>query len=190
MTRHQPRIARKKKLPKIWLMTDPRFGNELIPAIRRLPSGSGVIFRHYHLPHGERLKLFVKVMGVCRQRGHLLFLAGPERLALRWHADGFHGREGKGRSRLLHSAPVHDRAALRKAKRSGANLLFISPLFPTRSHPDAKTLGRLAYNELARQAVPATVIALGGMTRTEARALNPATTHGWAAIDAFRKNPA
>jgi thiamine-phosphate pyrophosphorylase len=186
MTCRQPRITRKKKLPKIWLMTDARFGDELIPAIRRLPSGSGVIFRHYHLPHVERRKLFGKVRRVCSQRGHSLFLAGSERLALRWHADGFHQRGESARSRLLQSAPVHNRIELREARRNRADLVFISPVFPTRSHPGAKALGLLALNRLARQAGSAAVVALGGMTQTKARALNPSTTHGWAAIDAFR----
>lgn len=187
MTRRQPRIARKKKPPKIWLMTDARFGEELIPAIRRLPASSGVIFRHYHLPPDERRKLFRAVRRACRQRGHLLFLAGHEHIARHWHADGFHDRRDSGRSRLLHSAPVHSRRELSEARRRGVDLIFISPVFATQSHPDAKILGRLAFNRLAQQAGSAAVIALGGVTRATARTLNPSTTHGWAAIDAFRK---
>jgi thiamine-phosphate pyrophosphorylase len=174
-------------LPQIWLMTDPRFGEELIPAIRRLPFGSAVIFRHYHLPSPERKRLFGKVRRVCRQRGHLLFLAGQERLALRWHADGFHQSGKSARSRLIQSAPVHGRIELHEAVRNNVDLVFISPAFPTLSHPDAKALGRLAFNQLAKQAGSAAVIALGGMTRAKGRTLNASTAHGWAAIDAFRK---
>lgn len=186
MTRRQPSPA-KAKWPKIWLMTDPRFGDDLLPAIRRLPSGSGVIFRHYNLHRDERRKLFGQVRRVCGQRGHMLVLAGPEADALRWRADGFHLRAELARSALPRSAPVHNRAELREALRHGANLLFISPLFPTASHPDGKALGRIAFNALAKQAGRTAVIALGGLNRR--RALNPRLAHGWAAIDAFRKNP-
>lgn len=185
MKRRQPSKA---KWPTIWLMTDPRLGDDLLPAIRRLPFGSGVVFRHYQLAALERRKLFGQVRHVCRQRGHMLVLAGPEHEALRWRADGFHFRQGKAASTLARSAPAHDRCELREALRNGAGLLFISPLFPTASHPDGKALGRLAFNRLARLTGKSAVIALGGVDRR--RALNPRFALGWAAIDAFRKRPA
>ncbi|RYD48780.1 MAG: thiamine phosphate synthase, partial [Sphingomonadales bacterium] len=34
-------------IPKLWLMTDERMGDDLWDALKRLPRGSGVIFRHY-----------------------------------------------------------------------------------------------------------------------------------------------
>jgi thiamine monophosphate synthase len=42
---------------------------------------------------------------------------------------------------------------------------------------------------MARQSEAASVIALGGIDRQRAQTLNRAVIHGWAAIDAFRKNP-
>lgn len=187
MKRRQPSRA-KAKWPTMWLMTDPRFGDDLLPAIRRLPFGAGVVFRHYHLEAEARRKLFGQVRKVCRQRGHFLILAGPEADAVRWGADGFHSRAGLSGSALPRSAPVHNRAELHEARRNRADLVFISPLFPTASHADGKALGRLAFNTLAKHAGKAAVIALGGMDRRHA--LNPRLAQGWAAIDAFRKNPA
>ena len=169
-------------------MTDARFGEDLLPAIRRLPFRSGVIFRHYHLAPGDRRRLFGLVRRVCRQRGHMLVLAGPEATALKWHADGFHHRDGMPKSALPRSAPVHNRAELGEALRNRAGLLFMSPLFPTASHPGDRPLGRLAFNALAKQSDAARVIALGGMNRGRAKTLNQKLVHGWAAIDAFRKN--
>lgn len=179
---------RHNSLPKVWLMTDARFGDDLIPAIRRLPQGSGVIFRHYQLVSAKRRKLFRQVQRVCRQRGHMLILAGGEKDALQWRADGFHARGATGRSKLIRSAPVHDLSELRGAARNQADLVFISPLFPTQSHPDGAVLGRMAFTRLAKLARPMRVIALGGITRQNAPSLRK-FTHGWAAIDAFRKNP-
>jgi thiamine-phosphate pyrophosphorylase len=172
-------------IPKIWLMTDPRLGDRLLAAIRRLPKGSGVILRHYQLAEKERQTLFAKTRRICTRRGHRLLLAGPERLARRWHADGFHGRTA-GRVGL-HSAPVHNRREIAEAKRLGAALVFLSPLYATRSHPFARPLGLVRFNQLAKLAHPAKVIALGGMTRNRARSLDAQMVHGWAAIDAFRK---
>ena len=190
MKRRQPPNSAKASWPKIWLMTDARFGEDLLPAIRRLPVGSGVIFRHYHLAPDEQRALFGAVRRICRRRGHMLVIAGTEIMALRWHADGFHGRSGQSRSHLPRTAPVHDRAELREALRNRADLLFISPLFSTASHPGGRPLGRLAFNALAKQCGSAGVIALGGMDYARAQTLNQRLVHGWAAIDAFRKNPA
>ena len=171
--------------PRIWLMTDPRFGDGLLTAIRCLPFGSGVIFRHYELPGRERRALFRKIRRICRQRGHLLVLAGNDRQAVRWNADGFHQRSS-GRSALLHTAPVHDLRELATAKRHRADIVLISPLFATNSHPKQRPLGKFRFNSLAALARPANVIALGGVTYRNASGLNPHVVYGWAAVDAFR----
>jgi thiamine-phosphate pyrophosphorylase len=173
------------KIPTIWLMTDPRLGEALLAAIQRLPAGSGVVFRHYHLAFDERMKLFMKVRRICRRRGHMLLLAGGERQAMDWHADGFHGRSAG--SWMLCSAPVHDSRELVEARRTGADLVFLSPLYATRSHPGDRPLGLARFNQLARLARPAKVIALGGMSRNRARSLDAQLVHGWAAIDTFTK---
>lgn len=180
-------MRRRHPLPHIWLMTDPRFGDDLLAAIRRLPFGSGVIFRHYEMPERQRRALFRQVARICRQRGHVLVLADSENTAIRWHADGFHQRSA-GRSNIVNSAAVHDRRELADAKRHGADIVLISPLFATASHKGQRPLGRLAFNRLAAQADGMAVIALGGVTKQKARTLDPRFIHGWAAIDAFRKN--
>jgi thiamine-phosphate pyrophosphorylase len=187
MTHRQPQTSSRKCLPTIWLMTDSRFGHDLLPAIQRLPLRSGVIFRHYELAEPERHRLFRRVRRICRQRGHVLILAGGEPAAIRWRADGFHGRLRGRKSNLLHSAPVHDRKELNEALRNSADLILISPLFATRSHPDERPMRQSIFNMLADQSGQAAVIALGGMTAQRARLLNRKRVHGWAAIDAFRK---
>ena len=182
-------MPRSHPLPKIWLMTDARFGDDQLCAIQRLPSRSGVVFRHYHLATLQRRALFAKVLRICRRRGHILLLAGDARTALRWHADGFHQRS-PGHTGLVHSAPVHNAREIKQAKSSRPDLLFLSPLFDTNSHPGARPLGPLMFQRLAKLAEPRRVIALGGMTRQTAVMLGPRSIHGWAAIDALRKKTA
>jgi len=170
-------------------MTDERLGDDLLPAIQRLPARSGVIFRHYHLDAAARKFLFGQVMHMCRRRGHVLLLAGDERTAIRWHADGFHQRSRRA-SRLLHSAPVHDAREIAGVKAARPDLVFLSPIFATNSHPGARPLGPLAFNRLAKLASPSRIIALGGMNRRNAQILSPRLIHGWASIDAFKKRTA
>ena len=166
-------------------MTDPRLDDQLLAAIQRLPASSGIIFRHYHLSTGERRALFARVRRICVQRGHVLLLAGDAPIAHAWLADGMHGR-GRCRLPILHSAPVHNVREIAEAKRSGADVLFLSPLRTTRSHPGARALGPMQFNKLAKLCHPAKAIALGGMNRADAAKWPRKIVYGWAAIDAFR----
>jgi thiamine-phosphate pyrophosphorylase len=169
--RHSP------KLPRVWLMTDERQGVQLLATVRALPPGSGVVFRHYTLGKEARKALFEAIRAVARKRRLVLVVAGP---AL-GRADGVHGRTLHRRTGIR-TAPVHSVRERIAAERSGANLLFVSPVFATRSHPGSKPLGKVRFGLLIRGAkVP--VIALGGMTHKRARTLKPLGIHGWAAID-------
>ena len=174
-------MQRRQPLPRLWMMTDERQGERLLPAIACLPSGSGIVFRHYRLPPRERRALFERIRAVARRKRHILLLAGSARLARAWGAHGSHDRDLKPG---LTSAPVHDLRALRRAERAGAAFVFLSPVFPTRSHPGARSLGRAAFGNIARQShVP--VIALGGVDRRRAVGLLRLGAYGWAGIDAL-----
>lgn len=167
-------MKRRQPLPRLWLMTDERQGDGLWRALERLPRGSGIVFRHYSLPAGERRRLYERVRRVARKRGLALLVAGGPLPG----ADGAHGRRGRG----LRSASAHNMREMRAAERAGADLVFLSPVYPTRSHPGARPLGPRCFALIAHQArVP--VIALGGMNAERARTLRGA--YGWAGIDAW-----
>jgi thiamine-phosphate pyrophosphorylase len=174
-------MQRRQPLPRLWLMTDERQGDRLLPALLRLPAGAGVVFRHYSLTQAERAKLFREVSRVAKRRRLLLVVAGSGKLGPRWSYDGTHGR--KGAQVGLTTMPAHDIPEIRRAERAGADMLFLSPVYATRSHPNQRPLGRVGLALLARETrLP--VIALGGMNAKRAGAL-PHFIHGWAAIDAF-----
>jgi thiamine-phosphate pyrophosphorylase len=169
-------MQRRQPLPRLWLMTDERLGECLWAALERLPRGSGMVFRHYSLPADARRELFERVRAVARRRRLVLLIAGA---AFRG-ADGRHNDRGFG----LRSASAHSQRELKAAERSGAHLVFLSPVFPTRSHPRARPLGRLRFGLIARQArIP--VIALGGADARSGRSLAALGAYGWAGIDAF-----
>jgi thiamine-phosphate pyrophosphorylase len=172
-------MPRRQPLPRLWLMTDERLGEALLPALGRLPTGAGIVLRHYSLVEDERRALFDRIAAVAGRRRLMLLLAGPAEQAAAWGADGSHGR-GPGDG--LRSAPVHGVAEIRAAERDGAALLFLSPVFATRSHPEATPLGPARFNFLARR-TELPVIALGGMDDIRVRRLREA--YGWAGIDAF-----
>ena len=174
-------------------MTDERIGDEpsLLGAVRQLPRGAGIIFRHYSLAPGARRTLFEKVQRWTRRKQLVLLLAGTAADAARWGAGGFHlsrfarhfphCREKRAK-RLLCSIPVHNLREVREAERYGADLLFLSPLFATRSHPGARPLGRNRFARIATQTrLP--VIALGGISVHRPGSFSVTGAYGWAAID-------
>jgi len=172
-------MRRRHPIPRQWLMTDERMGDALWEALARLPRGSGVVFRHYGLPRAERRALFERVARVARRRG-LVLVAGGESPGR--GAAGRHGRRGPG----LVTWPAHAPAEAIRGLRAGAHALFVSPVFATRSHPGARTLGRVRLGLMLR-GIDAPVIALGGMDARRAASLRALGIHGWAAIDAWTK---
>jgi thiamine-phosphate pyrophosphorylase len=171
----------RQPLPRLWLMTDERTGEDMWDALARLPRGSGVIFRHYRTR--ERRALFERVRAIARRRRLVLVLAGSPREAAGWRADGVHGRSPHRRTLrpLLRTAPVHDARELAAAK---GHAVLVSPVFDTRSHPGGRTLGALRFATLAqRSAMP--VIALGGVDARRFGRLAPLGAYGWAAIDSL-----
>jgi thiamine-phosphate pyrophosphorylase len=166
-------------LPKIWLMNDERLGDALLPSIAALPKGSGIVFRHYSLEPRARAALLSKVSAVARRHRHVLVVGGLPIAAPVWRVAGRHGRV-----RGAITAPVHSRREAITAKRMGADLIFVSPVFATRSHPGATTLGRVRFGLLTRD-LGMRVIALGGMTKARARGFKAMKIYGWAAISAL-----
>jgi thiamine-phosphate pyrophosphorylase len=170
-------------LPRIWLMTDERMGDRLKDALDQLPKGSGVVFRHFSLPDPARRQLFDAVRRRTRSRRIVLSLADTPQKAAAWRADGVHGLDRRRTTRpMVRIVPVHNVRELELAQKCRADLIFVSPVYDTRTHPWGKTLGRIGLAKIAGQA-HRPVIALGGMTSRRAARLSGIA--GWAAIDAW-----
>ena len=175
-------------LPLLWLLSDARNDVGLEDALDRMPEGSGFVFRHYHLAPARRAARFEVLAEHARARRHRVVLSGSPAQAEEYGADGVYGatdRIGPPRPGLLRLATAHDAAELAAAEREQADGVFLSPVFPTRSHPGGATLGRGKFLALARStALP--VIALGGMTAERAAALGWSR---WGAIDGLTLPP-
>lgn len=155
-------MTSRQTAPRQWLIADKRTGDALWAAVRSLPPGSGVLVVHSEMAKGERARLLAR----------LRRLATARRLVI---ADEKAGD----------AARVHDVRELRSAGLKQVPLLLLSPMFPTRSHPDWKPLPRMRAAALLRLA-NAPVIALGGMDAGRFSSVRPLGFQGWAGIDAFR----
>jgi thiamine-phosphate pyrophosphorylase len=175
-------MRRRHPLPRIWLMTDERIV-DLEAVITRLPRGSGIVFRHHSLYLNERRALFDRVRTLARQRHHVLLLADKPTVARAWRADGAHHRSLLV-SHGLRTVAVHNVAERIVATRVRADLIFVSPVFKTRSHPGKPALGTVRLGIIASTDRRRT-IALGGMNPKLTKSLATLKLYGWAAIDAF-----
>jgi thiamine-phosphate pyrophosphorylase len=165
-------------------MTDERMGDGLWQALERMPRGSGVVFRHYATPEAERRVLFARVERIARRRGLMLVRAGAVRLG---REQGIHGRGealGVTRPGQIRTWPAHNRTEALAGVRAGADLLFVSPIFATRSHPGAGGSGAVRAGFRIR-GLPVPVIALGGMHEARFRRVRRFGFYGWAGIDAW-----
>jgi thiamine-phosphate pyrophosphorylase len=168
-------MRRRQTLPRLWLITDPRGGHP-VKLAAKLPRGSGLVFRHFDVKPTKRAKLFAKVRAVAGRRDLLLLIADEPDAKGRWSAV-------EPDSGLL-AMTVHNRREYVAAWREGADMVFVSPVFATRSHPKTPPLGPVRLGLMLDGRLPA--IALGGMNAQKFGRLNGLGLHGWAAIDAFR----
>lgn len=181
--RYNAAMAQDQSVPAIWLLSDERNDDVLEDAITRLPPGSGFVFRHYHLGAAARASRFGQLLPLLRRAGHWAIVSDGFGTASAWGADGVYGSlTAMAPAGFRWIATAHNEAEIADANRYGASAVMLSPVFPTRSHPGAETLGIARFRELAAlSAIP--VIALGGMTADRARTLD---WPRWAAIDGLR----
>lgn len=169
-------MRRRYPVPTTWLMTDERMGDALWAALRRLPAGSGVVLRHHKTPPGERARIARRIRRIAHARCLVLVVADKP-LA----GDGVHGTAV---SRGLRTWSAHDRREALAGVRAKADVLFVSPIRTTHSHPGAPALGIVRAIRIVRGLSP-TIIALGGMDARYWRRIRRFGFDGWAAIDAW-----
>jgi 8-oxo-dGTP diphosphatase len=129
---------------------------------------------------------------LARRYGAQWLLNGPPELALDLQADGIHltgkslaetGSRPLPEDRLI-IASCHDRKDLVRAGRVGADLVCLSPVRRTSSHPDIAPLGWAGFEALIRHA-PLPVFALGGVAPADLERARLHGAFGVAGISAF-----
>lgn len=177
---------------ELYFMTDRRRIADPQTVASALPAGATVILRDYDLSAGERRDLARSLRAATAARGVGLLIAADPSLAEDIGADGVHAprwannlaAEAKARRpawRVTVSAHGSDAPA---ELADEADAVFLSPVFPTRSHPGAPALGLDRAARLAA-AVAKPVIALGGVNAETAPRLIGRGFAGLAAIGAF-----
>lgn len=160
------------RLPPLALMTDDEHLKDPLSAARMLPRGSLVVVRAREAKAQE--KLAQAILAIAQVRDLIVLIAGDAALAARCGADGLHLPEARAgeiahwRARLPHSlitASAHSLGAVARVREADA--IFLSPVFPTRSHPGRASLTPMRANAIAQMS-PVPAYALGGVTADNA----------------------
>jgi len=163
------------KIPSLILITDSsRYSDELLfSALKKADGVDAVLLREKELTSAKLLALAARLREFTTASGAALYIHTQVDIAAAVDADGVHVASGDITNipairRWLNdpaktiSASCHNLKEIRLAEKNGADFLFLSPVFPTESHPGSPHLGIDAFNELAsKTSLP--VIALGGI---------------------------
>ncbi|RXZ37021.1 thiamine phosphate synthase [Oxalobacteraceae bacterium CAVE-383] len=191
-------MASYASLPHLYLVT-PEPGDSPADFLRQLEASLRhgirlVQFRAKTMAPASYRALAIDVLACCRQYDALLLLNADPRLLDEVNADGVHldgarleacgNRPPAFGSGKLVGAACHSLAQLRQAEAIAADLVTLSPVLPTASHPGAATLGWEKLAELTAQtALP--VYALGGMHADLLAQAQRHGAYGVAGIQAF-----
>ena len=166
---------------RLILVTDDLRTVDPLDMVRTLPWGSTVIARSKSL--GRLEELVTRLHPFCARNGIPLLAATDLKTATVLGVDGVHLSEqavrfarlssGSWRKRWIVTASAHSVTAVRRARALGVDRILISPVFPTKSHPGAQTLGPMGYRRLAQHA-PEQACPLGGVTPKTLRRLKGA----------------
>jgi thiamine-phosphate pyrophosphorylase len=177
-----PGMPHRHGWPPLLVMTDHTAQGPAVDILGALPPGTILCLRDYEMP--DRHIYAAALATRCHAAGIRLLVGGDFRLAHAVRAWGVHVPEGlwrrsrrqvlKARQQgLIVTTSVHSELAARRVESAGparADAVMVSPVFTTRSHPGAQTLGpvKLACILTTLGNMPA--YALGGMhTGTIAR---------------------
>ncbi|MEJ0043739.1 MAG: thiamine phosphate synthase [Rhizomicrobium sp.] len=158
-------------LPPLALFTDDARLADPLAAARALPRGSLVVVRARDAARREALTRAMLALG----RDLVVLVADDPELAARSGADGLHLPERRAKD-AAHWRARFPRWVLTAAAHGPArgdvhlDALFLSPVFPTASHPERAALTAVRANAIA-QASATPVYALGGVEAGNARLL-------------------
>lgn len=180
-----------RRLPSLWLFTDPDRTPDPLAIAARLPRGAGIVHRTFGLPRAEAVA--GRLAQIARRRGLVLLIGADAGLAARVSAHGVHLPERRlaEARRLRHRRPrwivtgaAHSARALGQASAVGLDAAFVSPVFPSRSPSAAEPLGTIRLARLIR-GVRLPVYALGGVSGGTVGLLRGTGAAGLAAVGAL-----
>jgi thiamine-phosphate pyrophosphorylase len=152
-----------------------------IPLLKKLKNIS-IIYRNYSKQ--DYITRALKIKEFAKKQGHSLFVSNDLLLATKLGANLYIPNFNKQLRYLNHSCQkkisvigsAHNHQEVRIKKAQGCSQIFVSPLYPTSSHPEKKSMGIVKFNLLKNNFTSKiNICALGGVNESnihKARFLN------------------
>lgn len=182
--------------------TDRKRCKDLTTIIKKLPKNSAVIFREYDLDDKNREKLAREILTICKEKNHKILIGKNLDLARKLHADGVHFSDNdilpsevflhkknnlQIGSKFIFSFACHNFLSVVKSHRLPVDLIFISPIFATKSHEATPALGLQTLSKIVRFSKKP-VFALGGINKKNLPIVKKLGAVGFGGIEIFRVN--
>ena len=191
LRRHAKKGKGVKRLPALWLFTDPHRIPDPGPILAGLPRGAGVVYRAFGKPdavsEGRRLAK------LARQRGLTLLVGRDVHLARAIGADGVHfpekvqlGLQRRPWRGAIFTMAAHGAMGISRCASVKPDLVFLSAAFASNSPSAKQAWGATRFSALSRQS-QTPVVALGGVTVTTAKRLRQSGAYGLAAVEELAK---
>ena len=184
------------KIPSLTLITDSsRYPDDLLFSVLEKTLSHGVdavLLREKQLSSAKLLALASRLRELTSAYEAAFYIHTQADIAVAVDADGVHLASGDmsnipgirgwlNDANKTVSVSCHSLTEIRMAEQHGADFLFLSPVFPTASHPGAAHLGADTFIDLAAQSsLP--VLALGGIDEENCQEIRG---HGIAVISAL-----
>ena len=155
-------------LPPAFFLTDPDRTADILKTVSQLPSGFGVIYRHF----GDKAAPTIgrALRHICHQGKLTLLVSADPKLAIEIKADGVHWPEARRaeakywRSRKwIMTTSSHSWRAVAAASYQGFSATLLSTVYPSQSPSASEPMGPVRFR-LGKQRATLQVYALGGLT--------------------------
>ncbi len=164
-----------------------------------MPQNSAFIFREYDLNQQKRQELAEKIFAICQEKSCKFLIGKDLELARKIEADGVHFSDldfvdgfdnasvvaGFARKFTI-SLSCHSLQSVQKAQNSGADVIFLSPIFATKSHANAKTLDLENLAEACKSSTKP-IFALGGISEKNLASIAKCGARGFGGIEIFTR---
>ena len=174
-----------KKIPNIFTFISEFKKNEIL----NLNKNIGIIFRNYRKEINKYQIL--KIKKFCKSNNRKFYLANDIKLAINLNLDGAYipsfvknlGLKNYNfKKDFLIMGSAHNIFEIKQKEKQGINVLFLSPLFKTKSYKSG--LGVIKFNLLSRLS-KRRIIALGGINKANIKKLKMTNTYGFSGISYF-----
>ena len=177
----------KLNVPSLWYFTDEDKTKDITNILHRLPTYSGIVLRNYCSK--ERKTIIKSVLRIAKRKNFTVLMASHPRA--HGNINGLHLPKWEYKCRRntkeqIISVSAHSLKDKRKIINTKADIIFVSSVFHTNSHPKRKHLGIIRFGLLARS-LARPVIALGGINNKNIKKLKHFPISGVAAIEALKQ---